>query len=225
MSLFNLTRRGEDTGFEKAREEMVHNQIASRGIRNKRVLKAMLKVPRHRFVDERYCGSAYADHPLPIGEGQTISQPYMVALMTECLDLRGKETVLEVGTGSGYQAAVLAELARKVHTLERIENLVIQARKVLADLNYNNLEVFLRDGSSGLEEASPFGGIMVTAASPDIPQVLIEQLAEEGKLVIPVGSSFSQTLIVVSKKKGKIDKKEVCGCVFVPLIGKYGWDR
>ena len=225
MSLFNLSKREGDTGFEKAREEMVHNQIIPRGIRNKKVLKSMLKVPRHKFVDEKYYGSAYADHPLPIGEGQTISQPYMVALMTECLEPKGKETVLEVGTGSGYQAAVLAELVRKVYTVERIENLVIQARKVLADLNYNNVEVFLRDGSPGLEEASPFEGIMVTAASPDIPQVLIEQLAEGGRLVIPVGSSFSQTLIVVTKKKGKIEKKEVCGCVFVPLIGKYGWER
>jgi protein-L-isoaspartate(D-aspartate) O-methyltransferase len=225
MSLFNLSKGKEDLDFEKVREEMVHNQIIPRGIRDKRVLKAMLKVPRHRFVDEKYYGSAYADHPLPIGEGQTISQPYMVALMSECLELRGKETVLEVGTGSGYQAAILAELARKIYTIERIENLVIQARKVMADLNYNKVEVFLRDGSSGLEEASPFGGIMVTAASPDVPPVLIDQLGEGGRLVIPVGSSLSQTLIVITRKKGKIEKREVCGCVFVPLIGKYGWEK
>ena len=225
MTSFNLFKKENKDFFAKERKEMVHNQIIPRGIKDKKVINTMLKVPRHRFVEEKFYESAYADHPLPIGEGQTISQPYMVALMTECLQLKGKETVLEIGTGSGYQSAILAELAKKVYTLERIESLVIHARKVLTDLNYKNIEVLLGDGSCGLSEVSPFGGIIVTAGSPDIPQTLIDQLEERGRLVIPVGGSFSQTLTVITKKRGKIEKKEVCGCVFVPLIGEYGWEK
>jgi len=210
--------------FSNLRERMVATQIASRGI-VKRVLEVMAKVPRHRFVLPKYLDSAYEDHPLPIGEGQTISQPYMVALMTECLGLKGDEKVLEVGTGSGYQAAILAELSKEVYTIERFESLAERAKKVLSDLGYRNVKVIVGDGSRGLEEEAPFDGIIVTAGAPVLPKSLADQLAEGGRMVIPVGGSFSQALLLVEKEKGKIKTTSVCGCVFVPLIGEYGWKR
>lgn len=211
--------------FSQLRESMVRTQIMARGILDSRVLEVMRRVPRDRFVPDSYLDSAYDDHPLPIGEGQTISQPYIVALMTQSLSLKGNERVLEVGTGSGYQAAILAELAKEVYTVERVEILATRAREVLEGLNYHNVEVIVGDGSKGLPEKAPFDGIMVTAAAPELPQVLVEQLSSRGKMVIPVGGTFSQGLILVEKVGDKVTQTVVCGCVFVPLIGEHGWQR
>ncbi len=215
----------DEIEFAQLRERMVATQIASRRIKDKRVLEVMAKVPRHRFVLPEYLDSAYEDHPLPITEGQTISQPYMVALMTECLGLKGEEKVLEIGTGSGYQAAILAELSQEVYTIERFESLAERAKKVLSDLGYKNVKVIVGDGSRGLEEKAPFDRIMVTAGAPILPKTLVDQLAEGGKMVIPVGGSFAQALLLVEKERGKVKTTSVCGCVFVPLIGEYGWKK
>ncbi len=215
----------DEIEFSNLRERMVAIQIARRGIKDKKVLEVMAKVPRHRFVLPEYLDKAYNDHPLPIGEGQTISQPYMVALMTESLGLKGDEKVLEVGTGSGYQAAILAELSKEVYTIERFESLAERAKKVLSDLGYENVKVIIGDGSRGLEEEALFGRIIVTAGAPVLPKSLADQLAEGGKMVIPVGGSFSQALLLVEKEKGKVKTTSVCGCVFVPLIGEYGWKK
>ena len=204
---------------------MVQVQLVSRGITDEDVLRVMEKVPRHRFVPEDMAESAYGDHPLPIGEGQTISQPYMVALMTQCLELKGVEKVLEIGTGSGYQSAILAELASEVYTIERIEKLYDKASKVLKALGCGNIQFKVGDGSSGWSEFAPYDGIIVTAGSPDTPRVFEEQLNEGGRLVIPVGGYYSQELVVMQKTNGKLKKRDVCGCVFVPLIGKYGWEK
>ncbi len=211
--------------FANLRERMVATQIANRGIKDREVLEVMAKVPRHRFVLPKYLDSAYQDHPLPLGEGQTISQPYMVALMTESLGLKGDEKVLEVGTGSGYQSAILAELAKEVYTIERFKSLAENAKKVLSNLKYENVKVIVGDGSRGLEEEAPFDRIIVTAGAPVLPKSLADQLAEGGKMVIPVGGSFSQALLLVEKEKDKIKTTSVCGCVFVPLIGEYGWKK
>ena len=206
-----------------AREEMVQFQIAARGITDSRILNAMRKIPREKFVEEKFWSSAYADHPLPIGEGQTISQPYIVALMTQCLNLKGGEKVLEVGTGCGYQAAILAELAKEVYGVERFVTLVERAKKTIEELGYKNVCIFVGDGTVGLKDFSPYDRIIVTAAAPDVPSPLVEQLQENGILVVPVGSLYSQDLKVVEKKKGKVYTRSEGGCVFVPLIGKYGW--
>jgi len=204
---------------------MVRSQIMARGISDPRVLDVMRRVPRDRFAPDAYLDSAYDDHPLPIGEGQTISQPYMVALMTQSLSLKGDERVLEIGTGSGYQAAILAELARDVYSIERIEILATRARKLLKKLNYQNIEIIVGDGSKGLPEKAPFDGIIVTASAPDVPQVLVDQLSSRGRIVIPVGGTFSQDLVLVEKVDDKVVQTVVCGCVFVPLIGEHGWQR
>ncbi|MCM8798746.1 MAG: protein-L-isoaspartate(D-aspartate) O-methyltransferase [Candidatus Omnitrophica bacterium] len=209
--------------FFSLREEMVKNQIVARGIKDQRVIRAFLKVPRHIFVLEKDLPQAYNDHPLPIGEGQTISQPYMVALMTECLRLKGGERVLEIGTGSGYQTAILAELAGEVYSIERFPSLGEKAGMLLAKLGYKNISIKVGDGTLGWEEFSPYDRIIVTASSPEIPSPLITQLKEGGYLVIPLGESFSQVLTVVEKFGDKIKRQEICGCVFVPLIGRYGW--
>jgi protein-L-isoaspartate(D-aspartate) O-methyltransferase len=214
-----------EDGFKKARDLMVEQQMRSRGITDKKVLEAMRSVPRHLFVPPARRARAYEDTPLPLSEGQTISQPYIVAWMTELLELKGDETVLEVGTGSGYQAAVLGVIARKVYTIERIETLAGSARKLLSDLGLDNVEVVEGDGSKGLEEHAPFDAILVAAGSPGIPEALTEQLAEGGRLVIPVGSSSMQELMVVTKKSGKIRTREAGSCVFVPLVGLHGWQR
>jgi len=204
---------------------MVEAQLAPRGIKDPRVLEAMRKVPRHLFVQEAHRGSAYEDFPLPIGDGQTISQPFMVALMTEALNLTGEESVLEVGTGSGYQTAVLAELACKVYSVERIPSLAWQARKTLDSLGYKNVLVRLSDGTLGWPEYAPFDRIMVTAGAPSIPEPLVEQLAEGGILVVPVGSSLSQELVQVTRKQdGSVSQRKMGGCVFVRLVGKHGWE-
>lgn len=211
--------------FPKARLKMVEEQIISRGIEDPRVIAAMKKVPRHLFVEEALQSQAYSDHPLPIGEKQTISQPYMVALMTEALQLNGREKVLEIGAGSGYQAAILAELAAKVFSIERIRSLAIKARKLLYELGYFNVEIRVSDGTYGWLEENPFDGIIVTAGSPDIPQPLIDQLAMGGRLVIPVGDAYVQDLIRVTQTEEGIRREDLGGCRFVKLIGKYGWEH
>jgi len=210
--------------FDALRKRMVEAQLIARGIKDQRVLKAMLKVPRHLFVDEALRDRAYGDYALPIGEGQTISQPYMVAIMSELLELKGDEKVLEIGTGSGYQAAVLAELCYKVCTIERIGALGTRARKVLDFLGYSNVAVRTFDGTYGWRDESPFDGIIITAASPEIPQPLFEQLKEGGRMVIPIGTRYLQTLTVVTKLVGgKMNVQESVSCVFVPLLGAYGF--
>ena len=210
--------------FQRNRLRMVEEQIAGRGIKDPRLIVAMRKVPRHLFVEEALQDQAYSDHPLPIGEKQTISQPYMVALMTEALALTGKEKVLEIGTGSGYQAAILAELASKVFTVERILSLAIRARELLLHLNYSNVEVKFSDGTVGWLGESPFDAIMVTAGSPEIPQPLIDQLKVGGRMTIPVGDAYAQDLIRIVKTEDGIKKENWGGCRFVKLIGKYGWE-
>ena len=203
---------------------MVEEQIVSREIKDSKLVAAMKKIPRHLFVEEALQNQAYSDHPLPIGEKQTISQPYMVALMTEALLLTGKEKVLEIGTGSGYQTAIVAELSEKVFSVERIRSLAIRARKLLYELGYFNVEIKIFDGTFGWIQESPFDAIVVTAGSPDIPQPLIDQLAMGGKLVIPVGNVFAQDLFRVTKTEEGVKKEDLGGCRFVKLIGKYGWE-
>jgi len=211
--------------FPKARLKMVEEQIASRGIEDAKLISAMKKIPRHLFVEEALQNQAYSDHPLPIGEKQTISQPYMVAMMTEALLLTGKEKVLEIGTGSGYQTAILGELSEKVFSIERIRSLAIRARKLLYELGYFNVEIKIFDGTFGWMEESPFDAIIVTAGSPEIPQPLIEQLTMGGRLVIPVGDAFVQDLFRVTKTEKGVKKEDLGGCRFVKLIGKYGWEN
>lgn len=208
--------------YNKLRKKMVEEQIIARGIKDKRVIKAFYKVERHLFVPPHIRESSYGDFPLPIGEGQTISQPYMVALMTECLRLKGDEKVLEIGTGSGYQTAILAELSKEVYSIERIESLANRAKQILEELGYKNINIYVGDGTLGLPEKAPYDRIIVTAAGSSVPPPLVEQLKEEGIMVIPLGGSFSQVLTILEKKKEGIVSEEVCGCVFVPLIGKYG---
>ncbi|MEW6614483.1 MAG: protein-L-isoaspartate(D-aspartate) O-methyltransferase [Thermodesulfobacteriota bacterium] len=209
--------------FDAERQRMVETQLKTRGITSLRVLEAMRKVPRHSFVPPEFISSAYYDGPLSIGEGQTISQPYMVALMTECLGLKGEEKVLEVGTGSGYQTAILAELAKEVYSIEIHKSLSEKARQVLTYLGYNNIEFRIGDGSRGWEEESPFDGIIVTAGSPDIPGTLQNQLTDGGRLVIPVGSRFVQTLYRITRVGRYFKREEFTSCVFVPLVGEHGW--
>ncbi len=202
---------------------MVREQLIPRGIKDPRVINAFLKVERHKFIPQALRGSAYADYPVPIGEGQTISQPYIVALMTECLNLSQGQKVLEIGTGSGYQAAILAELANQVYTLERFCGLAKQAESTLLDLGYSNIKIKVGDGTLGWPEEAPFSRIIITAAAPEIPPPLIEQLSENGRMVLPLGEALSQVLTVIEKRDDEIKKESICGCVFVPLIGKYGY--
>jgi protein-L-isoaspartate(D-aspartate) O-methyltransferase len=202
---------------------MVQQQLVRRGIRDQRVLAAMRKVPRHHFVPEEYLYSAYDDQPLPIGEGQSISQPYIVALMLELLQLNGDEKALEVGTGSGYQAALLAELASYVYTIERLPSLAAGARERLGALGYKNISVVTGDGTEGLPYCGPFEAIIVAAAAPDFPEPLVQQLAEGGRITMPVGPRHSQSLLVGRKERGEMTQRDVCGVVFVPLIGAHGW--
>jgi protein-L-isoaspartate(D-aspartate) O-methyltransferase len=211
--------------FPRVRLKMVEEQLISRGVKDPRVIAAMKKIPRHLFVEEALQNQAYTDHPLPIGEKQTISQPYIVALMTEALELKGTEKILEIGAGSGYQTAVLAELAQKVFSIERIRSLAIKARKLLFELGYFNVEIKIFDGTYGWVEESPFDAIIVTAGGPDIPQPLLDQLAMGGRLVIPVGDAYVQDLIRLRKKEDGIHKEDLGGCRFVKLIGKYGWEN
>lgn len=211
--------------FQKARDRMVETQLVTRGIHDPRVLDAMRKVPRHLFVDEALAAQAYADHPLPIGEKQTISQPYIVALMTEALGLEGHEKVLELGTGSGYQTAVLAELADRVFTIERIPSLLHRAREVLNSLGYRNVVYRVGDGTLGWPEEAPFDAILVSAGAPRVPQPLVDQLSMGGRLVLPVGDRLSQELILVERVPEGIRKTTLGGCRFVDLVGKWGWEE
>jgi protein-L-isoaspartate(D-aspartate) O-methyltransferase len=210
--------------FEIARRRMVEGQLKARGIKDRRVLDAMLKTPRHIFVEEAMAAQAYNDKPLPIGEKQTISQPYMVALMTELLQLTGKEKVLEIGTGSGYQAAILALLSAKVYTMERIRPLALKARKALDSLGLLNINMKISDGTMGWKEEAPFDAILVTAGAPEIPFELTDELAVGGRLVIPVGDQFEQTLVrIIKREDGTLEQEQITGCRFVKLIGKHGW--
>lgn len=216
--------RKKITDFPKARSKMVEEQIIARGIKDPKVIAAIKKVPRHLFVEEALQGQAYSDHPLPIGEKQTISQPYMVALMTEALELTGRDRVLEIGAGSGYQTAILAEIALNVFSIERVRSLAINARKLLYELGYLNVEIKFSDGTYGWPEESPFNAIIVTAGAPGIPPVLIDQLMLGGRLVIPVGDAYVQDLFKIIKTEEGIRKEDLGGCRFVKLIGKYGWE-
>jgi protein-L-isoaspartate(D-aspartate) O-methyltransferase len=205
------------------RLRMVEHQIAARGIGDQRVLSAMKEVPRHLFVPPPYDRSAYEDCPLPIGNGQTISQPYIVALMTELLALQPTDTVLEIGTGCGYQAAVLAALVRQVTTIERIPDVARLARANLSVIGSKNVEVIVCDGTPGYQQKAPYDGIIITAATPSVPRPLIEQLVEGGRLVAPVGGRDIQELLRLTKTRGSMNEDHHGGVRFVPLIGKYGW--
>jgi len=206
--------------YSKLRNEMVKDQIEDRGIIDKRVLKVMQEIPRELFVPEEIKRFAYEDNPLPIGSGQTISQPYIVALMTELLELRGDENVLEIGAGSGYQAAVLSRLAKKVISIERIEELTQRTKKLLAKLGYKNIIVVHGDGTKGYAKEAPYDAIIVTAAAEKISEKLIEQLAENGRLVAPVGPRWHQELVRLRKKNNKLEEDYHGGVIFVPLIGE-----
>jgi protein-L-isoaspartate(D-aspartate) O-methyltransferase len=207
----------------KERLKMVEEQLVGRGVRDDRVLAAMGKVPRHEFLPEAMRAMAYADNALPIGENQTLSQPYMVGLMSEFLALTGSERVLEIGTGSGYQAAVLAELCGKVYTVERVKVLADKARAVLDRLGYRGIAIKVYDGTYGWKEMAPFDAIIVTAGSPEIPGPLVEQLKMGGRMVIPVGDRSGQRLMkVVRTEQGPVIETSI-SCMFVPLIGAHGW--
>ena len=210
--------------FSIARRRMVEDQVVARGVRDPRVIDAMLQVPRHKFVEEALESQAYQDAPLPIGERQTISQPYMVAVMSEALALDGTEKVLEVGTGSGYQAAVLALLADRVFSLERIPALARRARKALDSCGYSKVNIRLGDGTLGWQEMAPFDAIVVTAGAPDVPRDYLDQLAVGGRLVIPVGDRMSQVLMRITRtSEHEFKEEQLLGCRFVPLVGNHGW--
>ena len=212
-------RVSDETDYAKARERMVASQIEARGISDKRVREAMRKVERHLFVPAKYQSLAYADRPLPIGEDQTISQPYIVAAMTELLNLADDDKVLEIGTGSGYQAAILAELATEVYTIEIVKPLAQRAESLLTQLGYKNITVKCGDGYVGWEEYAPFDAIIVTCAPPEVPQPLIDQLADGGRMVVPVGT-FWQELLLIEKKEGKVSETSVLPVRFVPMTGE-----
>ena len=213
----------EKKRYTKARERMVEQQMRARGIRDERVLQVMLSTPRHLFVSPDLSHTAYNDSPLPISNQQTISQPYIVALMTELLELKGDERVLEVGTGSGYQAAVLAQIARQVYSLERIHDLANEARLVLSQLALENVEVHEADGTLGLPEHAPYDAIIVTAAAPHVPEPLKEQLCDGGRLVSPVGSRRGQMLERWRREGDDFSRERIASVAFVPLLGTHGW--
>lgn len=209
--------------FQTARKRMVERQIARRGITSPRILDAFLDTPRHLFIPENQRLYAYEDGPLPIGKGQTISQPYIVAYMTKHLNLGGDERVLEIGTGSGYQAAILGKLAAEVHTVERHPSLAKRATKLLTDLGFENIQVHLGDGTKGLLDFAPYDAIMVTAAAPDVPVPLLDQLADGGRLIMPVGSRVGQVLHLYQRRGKEIIRDDLTPVAFVPLIGDHGW--
>lgn len=218
-----LSSTDREKEFEHSRKLMVKTQLAGRGIRDSRVLSAMAEIPRHIFVSKALEYHAYDDTPLSIGYGQTISQPYMVAIMTESLGLKGDERILEIGTGCGYQTAILMKLCREVYTIERIEPLSVNAQKNISELGLTNVVFKVGDGSLGWQEMGPFDGILVTAGCPVVPQTLSDQLVENGKLVIPVGDRFSQTLKRITKLDGRLKTENFTACRFVDLVGRYGW--
>ena len=209
--------------YERQRQDMVRRQIEARGVTDPKVLAAMQKVPRHLFVSDALRDQAYGDFPLPIGEQQTISQPYIVAEMTQALQPGKDDRILEIGTGSGYQAAILAEIVFRVYTIEKIYPLYTKSRKIFDKLRYHNIVTRYSDGTSGWDDESPFDGIIVTAGSPGIPQPLISQLAVGGRMVIPVGDLYSQDLIKIYKDEHGIHKTNLGGCRFVKLVGEHGW--
>ncbi len=209
--------------YERQRDDMVNHQLESRGINDPNVLEALRTVPRHLFVSEALRDQAYGDYPLPIGEQQTISQPYIVAEMTQALELGRDDRVLEIGTGSGYQAAVLAEIVFRVYTIERIRALYIQTRKLLDRLNYHNILMRCSDGTTGWQDESPFDAIIITAGAPEVPDKLLRQLADGGRMIVPVGNQHSQDLIKITKDKDGIHESNLGGCRFVKLIGAQGW--
>jgi protein-L-isoaspartate(D-aspartate) O-methyltransferase len=214
----------EDIRYARRRELMVSNQLMNRGITDFQVLEAMSRVPRHLFVTKAFMDQAYGDHPLPIGEQQTISQPYIVAEMTQALQLGKKDRVLEIGTGSGYQAAIIAQIAYRVYTIERKHSLFLQARSLFDRLGYYNIVTRYSDGTLGWPEKSPFDAIIVTAGAPEIPAALVSQMAAGGRLVAPVGGEASQQLIkLVKEPNGRVRTTEMGGCRFVKLIGEQGW--
>ena len=210
--------------YRQARERMIQEQLVSRGINDPRVLRAMAKVPRHLFLEGALWDQAYKDHPLPIGADQTISQPYMVALMAQALELKGAERVLEVGTGSGYAAAVLSELCTEVFTVEAVEELALKAHTLLRRLGYRNVSVRVGDGTLGWEEQAPFDAVVISAAAPCIPRPLIEQLKTPGYLVFPMGEKELQALVRIRKDTAGIREEYLCECQFVKLRGRYGWE-
>jgi protein-L-isoaspartate(D-aspartate) O-methyltransferase len=219
---------GNGTGsqhFARERERMVEEHVVARGVTDPRVLAALRRIPRHLFVDEALRERAYGDHPLPIGDGQTISQPFIVGKMTELLQLSGGEKVLEIGSGSGYQTAVLADLAARVCTIERIPKLAQRARETLELLGYANVWVRVANGTLGWPDEAPFDRILVAAGGPSVPPPLFAQLAEGGRMVMPVGDATGQVLQVIEKHQGEMHITEHSGCVFVKLVGKYAWER
>jgi protein-L-isoaspartate(D-aspartate) O-methyltransferase len=209
--------------FEEARQQMVERQLAQRGITDERVLQVMREVPRHRFVPEDLWDMAYRDTPLPIGHGQTISQPYIVAYMTQMLHLDADDQVLEVGTGSGYQVAILSRLAKQVYTIERVEELARRAEQILQELGYDNVLVRVGDGGYGWPEAAPFDAIIVTAAAPEVPPPLIVQLAEGAPLVAPIGPAGYQELVRLYRRGDRTQIERLAPVAFVPLVGEHGW--
>ncbi|HEU5319292.1 MAG TPA: protein-L-isoaspartate(D-aspartate) O-methyltransferase [Methylomirabilota bacterium] len=214
----------ESERLVRERERMVDEQLVRRGITDERVLAALRRVPRHRFVQEALQERAYGDHPLPIGEDQTISQPYIVALMTALLELTGREKVLEVGTGSGYQTAVLGELARRVCSVERLPRLAERARATLEALGYDNVWVRVGNGALGWPDEAPFDRILVAAGGPGVPPPLFQQLAEGGRMVLPVGDADNQVLTLVANVRGRMETRPMGECKFVKLVGKYAWE-
>jgi len=220
-----MCMKDEPKKYGRWRREMVEKQIVSRGVTDPAVLAAISKVPRHLFVSEALVDSAYGDFPLPIGEGQTISQPYIIAEMTQSLGLKGHERVLEIGTGSGYQAAILAQIVYKVYTIERNNALFLQTRKLFDKLKYHNIVTRYSDGTQGWKQESPFDAIIVTAGGQKIPIPLIEQLSMGGRLIMPVGGNFSQELIQLEKTPDGIKTNNLGACRFVKLIGQNGWDE
>ena len=225
MLIFNNAMKDISKKFTRLRNEMLEKQIVARGITDQQVLDAMAKVPRHLFVSEALVDSAYGDFPLPIGEGQTISQPYIIAQMTHSLDLKGHERILEIGTGSGYQAAVLSKIVYKVYTIERNNTLFLQTRRLFDKLKYHNIVTRYADGTQGWDSEGPFDAIIVTAGGKIVPTPLIEQLSVGGKLVIPVGDNNVQELLKLEKTRDGIKTTKLGACRFVKLIGQHGWDR
>jgi len=213
-----------DAEYSVARKRMVREQLIARGIRDERVLEAFLKVPRHRFVEEGLQPLAYNDHPLSIGQAQTISQPYIVAYMLEALRLQAGDRILEIGTGCGYQTAILAELVSQVYSIERISELLLKARKTLKELHYKNIHLKLGDGTLGWPEKAPFDAIVVSAASPQVPRPYLDQCSDRGRVILPVGGEFAQDLVLYRKEAGGWRSQTLSGCRFVKLKGKHGFE-
>ncbi len=211
--------------YDRLRQEMVEKQIEARGITNAKVLAALRVVPRHLFVSEALMDQAYSDFPLPIGEQQTISQPFIVAEMTQALQLAPDDRVLEIGTGSGYQAAVLAQIGYRIYTVERLHSLYVKTRRLFDQLGYHNIVTRYSDGTTGWKDQSPFDAIIVTAGAPEIPTVLVNQLAVGGRMVIPVGDQHSQDLIKLVREPNGVQQTNLGGCRFVKLVGEHGWHR